>query len=197
MALASAQSGASWAAAQGHGRAQPSRAAAQPTRRWMPCEQAAYSRAEPIRSMWRNRPANRWDSAVPAVQPAMPGPDVDPVCSKMSSGPPLEDPTDPDGPAPAPARANGSERGRGTPIKALSIWHRSTNVKNTIIAGLRLFATPLPHDNFFLQIPLDLGFQPGLRSTMGRYLGRDVAEPRSLGRVYFSGADPLGQSRRV
>ena len=51
--------------------------------------------------------------------------------------------------------------------------NRSTNVKNSIILSVDEFSSPIPHYVTFLQVPLDYGYQPGLRSTIGRFVGQD------------------------
>lgn len=50
---------------------------------------------------------------------------------------------------------------------------RSVSVKNSPVLATDFSSSNIPHYQTFLAIPLDFGFQPGLRSTVGRYLGRD------------------------
>ena len=86
------------------------------------------------------------------------------------------DPTDPD--APAPTISSGEWIGDGCWYAQQSavFMSRSTNPKNSVILSTDTSSVPsatLIHYRTFLQVPLDMGYQPGLRSTWGRYLGRD------------------------
>lgn len=161
----------SWAAAQGYGRA-PGGMQRQPTRLLEAVEQAAYSPAA-HQEMWESSGEPLGFSGA-RMQPAMPDPEASYGVLDETYGPPLEEPMDPEGPAPATSSGEWVKTGLWYTDQNVTYMDRSTNVRNSIILARDVFATPLPHDNFFLQIPLGLGFQPGMRSTIGRFIGRDV-----------------------
>jgi hypothetical protein len=79
-----------------------------------------------------------------------------------------------DEPAPAVSSGEWLKNGPWYTQQSAVYMNRSTNVKNSIILSVDLSSSQLlPHYRNFLQIPLDLGYEPGMRSTIGRVLGRD------------------------
>ncbi len=90
--------------------------------------------------------------------------------------PQIQEPMDPDAPAPATSSGEWVRNGCWYVQHNVTYISRSTSIKNSIkLANDLSFATfVLTHDRAFLQIPVGLGYEPGLRSTFGRYLGRDI-----------------------
>lgn len=78
-----------------------------------------------------------------------------------------------DGPAPTASSGEWVKNGYWYSHQIATYLSRSTNSKNSIILARDLQGSLFPHDDAFLQVPLGLGFEPGLRSTIGRYIGRD------------------------
>ncbi len=78
--------------------------------------------------------------------------------------------------APAPAVSSGEWIRNGCWYTQQSAVYlsRSVGPKNSQILATELQATVFEHDNPFLQIPIDMGWEPGLRSTLGRHIGRDA-----------------------
>ena len=107
--------------------------------------------------------------------------DVEPTYQAMPEGglleddayPMLEEPMDPEGPAPAVSSGEWLRSGLWYTQQSAVYMNRSTNVKNSIILSHDFSSSQIPHYLNFLQIPLDYGYQPGLRSTIGRFIGRD------------------------
>jgi hypothetical protein len=90
---------------------------------------------------------------------------------------PVEDTSDPlDLDAPAPTVSSGAwlRDGCWYTQQSAVFMSRSTNTKNSVNLATDLSSAVIAHDRNFLQIPIDMGFQPGLRSTWGHYLGRDA-----------------------
>jgi hypothetical protein len=52
--------------------------------------------------------------------------------------------------------------------------NRSTEAKNKVDLAVDVTSSSFPHYDKILDIPLDMGYQPGFRSTLGRNLGRDA-----------------------
>ncbi|MGD9721965.1 MAG: hypothetical protein AB7E98_12525 [Pirellulales bacterium] len=78
--------------------------------------------------------------------------------------------------APAPATSSGEWIRQGcwyTQQSAVYI-SRSTGPKNSIVLATDVQVTVFAHDAPFLQVPIDMGWEPGLRSTLGRRIGRDL-----------------------
>jgi hypothetical protein len=86
---------------------------------------------------------------------------------------PIQQPFDLDAPAPAVSSGEWVRDGFWYTQQSAVYMSRSVSVKNSVILAFDLGAVLLPHNNFFLQIPLDMGFEPGLRSMIGRRIGRD------------------------
>jgi hypothetical protein len=86
---------------------------------------------------------------------------------------PIEEPMDLDAPAPAVSSGEWVRDGFWYTQQSAVYMSRSVSVKNSVILAIDVAATLLPHDTFFLQIPLDMGFEPGFRSMLGRHVGRD------------------------
>lgn len=78
--------------------------------------------------------------------------------------------------APAPAVSSGEwiRNGCWYTQQSAVYFSRSAGPKNSQILATELQATVFPHDNPFLQIPIDMGWEPGLRSMLGRHIGRDA-----------------------
>ena len=87
---------------------------------------------------------------------------------------PIEEPLDPDGPAPAVSSGEWVRDGYWYTQQSAVYLNRSSGAKNSVILATELQATILPHNSPFLQIPVGLGWAPGLRSTLGRHIGRDA-----------------------
>lgn len=105
------------------------------------------------------------------------GPIVDPsTSSEMTYGPYEEeffDSDDPEGPAPAVSSGEWIRNGFWYADVAATYFDRSAAVKNDVplsfdfITATNLNLSTLVSEN-------DLGYQPGVNFTLGRYLGRDV-----------------------
>ncbi|MEX2114383.1 MAG: hypothetical protein WD845_14410 [Pirellulales bacterium] len=78
--------------------------------------------------------------------------------------------------APAPAVSSGEwlRNGCWYTQQSAVYFSRSVGPKNSQILATEFDATFFEHDSPFLQIPIDMGWEPGLRSTLGRHIGRDV-----------------------
>lgn len=104
----------------------------------------------------------------------------------VTSGPPLEagifdepeqecyDPFDPEAPAPKASSGEWIRGGHWYTEQSVVYMSRAVNVRNKIDLAIDLTSAPLAHYQKILDIPLDMGFQPGFRSTLGRYIGRDA-----------------------
>src|SRR5262249_13832741 len=87
------------------------------------------------------------------------------------------EPMDPEGPAPAVSSREWLKSGLWYTQQSAVYMDRSANTKNTI----RLSEDPssvnfnplLFHYSNRLELPVGMGYEPGLRSTLGRLLGRD------------------------
>ena len=88
--------------------------------------------------------------------------------------PPLEESLDPNAPAPTISSGEWMRGGYWYTQQSAVFMNRSSNVKNSIILSTDFTSSNIPHYLNFLQIPIDPGFRPGVRSTVGRYLGRDA-----------------------
>jgi hypothetical protein len=86
----------------------------------------------------------------------------------------FSDPLDLDAPAPTVSSGEWLRDGCWYTQQSAVFMSRSTNPKNSVNLATDLSSAVIPHDRNFLQIPIDMGFQPGLRSTWGHYLGRDA-----------------------
>jgi hypothetical protein len=77
--------------------------------------------------------------------------------------------------APAATASSGEwlRNGHWYTQQSVIYMNRSVNAKNAMILATDFSSSNLPHYQTFLAIALDMGYQPGLRSTVGRYLGRD------------------------
>ena len=78
-----------------------------------------------------------------------------------------------DGPAPTASSGEWVKSGCWYSEQSVTYLSRNANTKNSIVLARDLQFPLLLHEDPFLQIPIGLGFQPGLRSTLGRYIGRD------------------------
>ncbi len=86
----------------------------------------------------------------------------------------LSDPMDLDAPAPTASSGEWLRDGCWYTQQSAVFMSRSTNPKNSINLATDFSSAIVAHDRNFLQIPIDMGFEPGLRSTWGHYLGRDA-----------------------
>jgi hypothetical protein len=105
-----------------------------------------------------------------------PGPGVDPG---LNPGVIVDDPIvedydafDPDAPAPTVSSGEWLNSGLWYTEQSVVYMIRSVNVKNEIRLAFD-FSSGTPAQRAHLEIAPDMGFEPGLRSTLGRYLGRD------------------------
>ena len=107
----------------------------------------------------------------------MPGTAVDPALnSGVLVDEPIEeyfDETDPDAPAPTVSSGEWLRNGCWYAEQSVVYMIRNVNVKNEITLATDLSSSVLPQDFAHLDIAPEMGYQPGLRSTVGRYLGRD------------------------
>src|SRR5262249_10194535 len=87
----------------------------------------------------------------------------------------LEEPVCADGPAPAVSSGEWLRGGCWYTQQSVVYMSRSSNVKNSIDLGIDFSSAPVGFEHFrnVLRIPVGMGFQPGWRGTIGRYLGRD------------------------
>ncbi len=83
------------------------------------------------------------------------------------------DPMDPEAPAPTVSSGEWIHNGRWYTQQSVVYMIRSVSVKNEIRLATDLSSAILPSELAHLDIAPNMGFQPGLRSTIGRYLGRD------------------------
>ena len=105
----------------------------------------------------------------PQARPMM----VDPAASSGAfDGPVIEEydahPVDPFAPAPAVSSGDWLRNGFWYTEQSAVYLSRTAMVKNDVQLA---FDFTFPQEQ--LNVQLDLGFEPGLRSTLGRYLGRD------------------------
>ena len=84
-----------------------------------------------------------------------------------------EDPYDLDAPAPTISSSDWLRSGRWYTQQSAVYMSRENAVRNWLVLGFDFSSSALPHYQNFLQIPVSMGFQPGIRSTIGRYWGRD------------------------
>lgn len=82
------------------------------------------------------------------------------------------EPLDP--PAPTTSSGEWIKNGCWYTEQSVVYMSRSVGPKNSQILATELQATILASDNPFLQIPIDLGWEPGWRATLGRHIGRDL-----------------------
>ncbi len=106
-------------------------------------------------------------------QPSMP---VDPSLGASMFEDPVEmsDPLDIEAPAPAVSSREWLRKGYWYTQQSAVFMSRSTNVKNSTVLSTDFSSSSVAHYLNFLQIPIDPGFRPGVRSTVGRYIGRDA-----------------------
>ena len=82
-------------------------------------------------------------------------------------------PLAPDVPAETYTSGEWIRSGRWYTQQSVVYMNRSVNVKNSYQLATDFTSALNPHDRSFLQIPLSMGFQPGMKSTIGRFVGRD------------------------
>ena len=104
------------------------------------------------------------------------GPVVDPA---MTSGvfdtpfEPFHESPDPHAPAPAVSSGDWLRDGHWYTEQSVVYVSRTASFRNNVRLAVELIP-PLLLDQNTLDIGVDLGYEPGLRSTLGRYLGRDA-----------------------
>jgi hypothetical protein len=101
------------------------------------------------------------------------GPLVDPAATPaVFDAPPVEfyESPDPDAPAPAVSSGDWLRNGHWYTEQSVVYLERVANPKNDLRLATQFLL--FPNENA-LDVGLQLGYQPGLRSTIGRYLGRD------------------------
>jgi hypothetical protein len=104
-----------------------------------------------------------------------PGPVIDPAATPGVFDMPYEpihDTGDPDAPAPAASSGDWLRDGHWYTEQGAVYLTRVTSVKNDVQLAIELVNLG-NLDEVALDVSLDPGFQPGLLSTIGRYLGRD------------------------
>ena len=100
---------------------------------------------------------------------------VDPGATPgVFDAPPVEfyESPDPDAPAPAVSAGDWLRNGHWYSEQSVVYLARVANVRNDLQLALE-FINPLDLGENSLDIALQPGYEPGLRSTIGRYLGRD------------------------
>jgi hypothetical protein len=130
-----------------------------------------------------------------------PSPAVDPgMDSGLLSAEPIEeyyDPTDPDAPAPTVSSGEWLQSGRWYATQSAVYITRSTSVKNITRLATDLSSAAIPANFSHLEIAPNPGYAPGLRSTVGAFLGRDprnrdhAVEFTFLGLTHWSDAASL------
>ncbi len=106
-----------------------------------------------------------------------PGPAVFPgESSAVTYGPEYEDFHSDDPMAPPPAASSGEwlRNGCWYVDVAANYLQRSANIKNDAPLSFEFFNQFVPETANELSIGTDMGYEPGLLATFGRYLGRDV-----------------------
>lgn len=83
------------------------------------------------------------------------------------------DSMDPDAPAPAVSSGDWVRNGCWYMQQSAVYMSRSVNVKNSARLATDFSSSLNAHDRTFLQIPLAMGYQPGWRATIGKYIDRD------------------------
>jgi hypothetical protein len=155
-------------AEEGHGPAMPS-----------PLDQEFYDEPAPAGSVYVAQhpdPSEPLGFSGSAFAPR-PGPAVDPTASPGVFDAPVItsyfDPADPDSPAPSVSSGDWLRNGRWYTEQSAVYMTRQANVKNDVRLAFDPI-NPLNPAEVSLDLALDPGYQPGLRSTIGRYLGRDI-----------------------
>jgi hypothetical protein len=103
------------------------------------------------------------------------GPLVDPGATPgVFDAPPVEFYESPDPEAPAPSASSGDwlRNGRWYAEQSVVYLERVANPKNDLRLAIEAI-NPFDLSENSLNVGLQLGYEPGLRSTIGRYLGRD------------------------
>lgn len=106
-----------------------------------------------------------------------PGPVVHPgESSAVTYGPEYEDFYNPDPTAPPPSASSGEwlRNGCWYVDVAATYYQRSASVKNDVPLSVEFESLTSVIQQNELEITTDMGFAPGLQTTLGRYLGRDV-----------------------
>jgi len=103
---------------------------------------------------------------------------VDPAINSgaLMDDPPPEEfyyPEDPDAPAPTVSSGEWLRNGIWYTRQDAIYWTRSVSVKNITRLATDLSSAALPQDLSHLEIAPSMGYAPGLRSTVGVFLGRD------------------------
>ena len=83
------------------------------------------------------------------------------------------DPMDPDAPAPTVSSGEWIRNGCWYTQQSAVYMNRNVNIKNQIRLAIDLSSAILPAFMSRLDIAPNMGYEPGLRSTIGRFLGRD------------------------
>src|SRR5262249_18827862 len=78
-----------------------------------------------------------------------------------------------DAPAPATSSSDWLRNGRWYTQQSVVYMQRTPDAKNDLTLARDLASAPLPRQTAALNID-DLGWQPGMRSTIGKFLGRDA-----------------------
>ncbi len=86
---------------------------------------------------------------------------------------PIHEPMDLHAPAPAVSSGEWLRDGFWYTEQSAVYINRSAGVRNSIILGIEFQATVLPEENPRLDIRPGIGWEPGLRSMIGRRIGRD------------------------
>jgi hypothetical protein len=130
-----------------------------------------------------------------------PGAPVDPsLNSGILVDDPIEefyDPMDPDAPAPTVSSGEWIRNGCWYTQQSVVYMNRNVSPKNEIRLAIDLSSAILPAFMDRLDIAPNMGYEPGLRSTIGRFLGRDprnrdhALEFTFLGLTHWQDGDSL------
>ncbi|MBI3836971.1 MAG: BBP7 family outer membrane beta-barrel protein [Planctomycetia bacterium] len=98
--------------------------------------------------------------------------DDEPLPEKREALHESQAPLDPGGPAPATSSGDWLHNGRWYTEQSVVYMSRAVNVKNQVVLAADLASAALTRQQNTLAI-VDQAFQPGMRSTIGNFLGRD------------------------
>ena len=85
----------------------------------------------------------------------------------------FDDSFDPDGPAPAVSSGTWVKSGCWYWQNSVVYMNRSPNTNNEIRLATDVLSSPTPANRNALMLPDDFDYEPGMRSTLGRFLYRD------------------------
>ncbi len=98
--------------------------------------------------------------------------DDEPLAEEHEALPEFHKPLDLDAPAPATSSGDWLQNGCWYTEQSVVYMSRSVNVKNEVVLSIDLASAILTRQQNTLAVE-DLNYQPGMRSTIGKFLGRD------------------------